>query len=177
MFRIVVLEKTLESPLDCKEVKPVNPKGRQPWISIGRTVAEAPILWPPDLRSWLIGKDSDAGKDWRQKERAWQRMRWSDSITNSMDVNLSKLGHIVKDRGAWRATVHGVAKSRTWLRDWKIATTKLFSCYIGGNIGLFHVRCLKLPLILSWSMKGISTMKHFRGELIRTYLGNGPPTC
>ena len=123
MFRIVVLEKTLESPLDCKEVKPVNPKGRQPWISIGRTVAEAPILWPPDLKSWLIGKDSDAGKDWRQKERAWQRMRWSDSITNSMDVNLSKLGHIVKDRGAWRATVPGVTKSPTqlWLNNYHLS--------------------------------------------------------
>ena len=145
----VVLEKTLESPLDYKEVKPANPKGHQPWISIGRTVAEAPILWPPDVKSWLIEKDSDAGKDWRQKERGWQRMRWSDSITNSMDMNLSKLGQIVKDRGVWHATVHGVAKRWTWLRDWKIATTKLFSWYIEGNIGLFHVRCLKLPLILS----------------------------
>ena len=67
--QIVVLEKTLESPLDCKEIKPVNPKGNQPWIFIGRTDAEAPILWPPDAKSWLIGKDPDAGKDWRQEEK------------------------------------------------------------------------------------------------------------
>jgi len=68
---IVVLEKTLESPLDCKEIKPVNPKGNQPWIFIGRTDAEieAPVLWPPDVKSWLIEKDPDAGKDWKQKEK------------------------------------------------------------------------------------------------------------
>ena len=67
-FRIVVLEKTLKNPLDWKEIKPVNPKGDQPWIVIGRTDAEAPILWPPDVKSQLIGKDPDAGKDWRQQE-------------------------------------------------------------------------------------------------------------
>ena len=67
----MVLEKTLESPLDSKEIKPVNPKGNQPWIFIGRTdaEAEAPVLWPPDVKSRLIGKDPDAGKDWRQKEK------------------------------------------------------------------------------------------------------------
>ena len=68
-FRIVVLEKTLESPLDCKEITLVNPKGNQPWIFIERTDAEAPILWPPDAKSWLTGKDPDAGKEWRQKEK------------------------------------------------------------------------------------------------------------
>ena len=70
-FWTVVLEKTLESPLDCKEIKPVNPKGNKPWISIGRTdaEAEAPILWSPDVKSWLIGKDPDAEKHWRQKEK------------------------------------------------------------------------------------------------------------
>ena len=70
-FQTSVLEKTLESPLDCKEIKPVNPKGNQPWIFTGRTdaEAEAPILWPPDAKSWLIGKDADAGKDWRQEEK------------------------------------------------------------------------------------------------------------
>ena len=69
-FQIVVLEKTLESPLICKEIKPVNLKGNQPWIFIGRILeAEAPALWPPDVKSWLIGKDPDAGKDWRQKEK------------------------------------------------------------------------------------------------------------
>ena len=68
-FQIVVLEKTLEIPLDCKEIKPANPKGNQPWIFSGRTDAEAPILWPPDGKSRLISKDTDAGKDWRQKEK------------------------------------------------------------------------------------------------------------
>ena len=70
-FQITVLDKTLESPLDCKEIKPVNPKGNQPWIFIGRTdaEAEAPILWPPGAKSWLIGKDPEAGKDWEQEEK------------------------------------------------------------------------------------------------------------
>ena len=68
-FQTVMLEKTLESPLDCKEIKPVNPKGNQPWIFIGRMNAEAPILWPPDMNSWLTGKDPDAGKDWGQEEK------------------------------------------------------------------------------------------------------------
>ena len=68
-FWSVVLEKALESPLDCKEIQPGNPKGNQSWIFIGRTEDEAPILWPPDARNWLIGKDPDAGKDWRQEEK------------------------------------------------------------------------------------------------------------
>ena len=70
-FQIVVLEKTFESPLDCNEIKPVNPKGNQPWLFVERTIAEveAPIFWPPDVKNWLIGKDSDAGKDWRQREK------------------------------------------------------------------------------------------------------------
>ena len=109
-FWTVVLEKTLESPLNCKELKPVNPKGNQPWIFIGRIDAEAetPILWPPEAKSWLTGKDLGAGKEWRQKE--WQRMRWLGSITNSMDI-FSKLQEIVEDREICCIAVHGVTQS------------------------------------------------------------------
>ena len=100
--------------------KPVNPKGNRPWIFIGRTdaKAEAPILLPPDAKSRLTGKHPDAGKDWRQKEKGWQSMRWFESITDSMDMNMSKLWEIVKDRGAWHAAVCEVAKSLTWLSNW-----------------------------------------------------------
>ena len=121
-FWTVLLEKTLESPLDSKEIKPVHPEGNQPWIFIGSTVAEAvaPILWPPDAKSWLIGKDSDAGENWRQRRRGRQRMRWLDinGIIDSVDMSLSKLQEMMKDRAAWRATVCGAEKSQTQLSSW-----------------------------------------------------------
>ena len=117
-FWTVVLEKTLESHLDCK-IKPLNPKGNQPWIFIGRTDAEAevPIFWPSDLKSWLSGKAPDAGKNWGQEERGKQRVRRLDGITDSMDMSLSKLREIVMDREAWCVQFMG-SQSQTCLRNW-----------------------------------------------------------
>ena len=119
-FWTVVLEKTLESPLDCKEIQPVCSKGDQSWVFIGRTdaKAETPILWPPHAKSWLIGKDSDAGRDWGRRRRGRQRMRWLDSNTDLMDMSLNEFRGLVMDREAWRAAIHGVAKSWTRLSDW-----------------------------------------------------------
>ena len=121
-FWAVVLEKTLESPLDCKEIHPFHPKGNQSWIFTGRTdaEAEAPILWPPDVKSQLIGKDPDAGKIEGRRRRGWQRTRWLGGIMDSMDMGLSKFWEMVKDRETRCAAIHGITKCRTWLSDWTI---------------------------------------------------------
>ena len=116
----MVLEKILESPLDYKEIQPVHPKGDQSWVFIGRTdfEAETPILWLPDAKSWLIGKDPDAEKDWGQEEKGTTvDKRWLDGIIDLMDTGFSGLRELVIDREAWHAAVHGVAKRRTWLSN------------------------------------------------------------
>ena len=153
---------------DSWEVKPVNPKGNPRWIFTGRTDAEAetPILWPPDVKGQLTGKDPEVGKDWGQ-EKGQQRMRWLDDITDSMDMSLSTIQDMVKDREAWHAAVHGVAKSQTWLRDRPNNNNK---CCLDSQIP-----CLDVPLwvsevtvvIISTHMLGIYHKQNIASDVLR----------
>ena len=142
-FWTVVLEKTLKSPFDCKEVQPVHTKGNQSWMFIGRTDVEAdtPILWPPDSKSWLIWKDPF----WERLKAGEGDNRGWDGITNSMDISLSKLGDLVIHREAWCSAVHGITKSWTWLSKWTD-----WQCHFNGGGGKRRQKYEAISL-MSWS--------------------------
>ena len=158
-FWTVVLEKTLESPLDCKEIQPVHSKGDQSCVFGGRTdvKAETPILWPPHAKSWLIWKDPHSGRDWGQEEKGMtedEMAGWPDS----MDMSLSKLRELVMDRGAWHAAIHGVAKNRTRLSELNWLSISLYGCTIVcSQQDLFDSRTSRLsPLTSNYDKAGIN---------------------
>ena len=162
-----MLEKTLESPLDCEEIKSVNPNGNQPWIFIGRTnaEAEAPILWPPDVKNWLFGKDSDAGKYLGQEEKWATEDEMLDGITDSMDMSLSKLQEIVKDRKACSPWGRKESDTTEWLstaQHYKVLESKTYHVYL--NLSSI-VQCMCAFSIAGSCRERIAKWKVGRGGL------------
>ena len=171
-FRIVVLEKTPETPLESKEIKPVNPKGNQPWVFIGRTdaKAETPILWPPDAKNWLLGKDPDAGKDWRWEEKGMTEEEMVVCIMDSMYMNLSKLWELVKDGKPGVLQSMGLQKVwHNWVIDlnWKW----LGNCNLGWE-NSFSVYIF-LTMWMIYNVLVLMTVKFFKkiftGLLLQDY--------
>ena len=139
-FWTVVLEKTLQNPLDCKEIQRVHSEGDQPGDFFGRNdaKAETPVLWPPHAKSWLIGKDSDAGRDWGQEEKGTTEDETAGCIADLMDMSLGELRELVMDREAWRAVIHGVAECGTQVSDWNVLNWTELSDFLFFLILFFY---------------------------------------
>ena len=164
-FWTVVLEKTLESPLDCKEIQLVHSEGDQSWVFFGRTdaKAETPVLWPPHAKSWLMEK-TDAGRDWGQEEKETTEDEMA-GWHHWLDGHLSELRELVMDREAWRAAIHGVTKSRTWLSDWTELNWTFYqlNIWLKRRIVTFHTYVLISIAEFredKWSKSGHNHMAH-----------------